>query len=226
MTNENQNQNQNESEIDAESADEQPTHPPLAYDADGEPLHVPPHAVGWRVRKLARAAGRPKLIFDAETGRPLELELMVSLDDLADNVDESGRYRLEAIDANGRIIPRCVAVVHVQKDEEAAPFAAKLATDPAQVLPLMFQLLERVVNANATTMQAMASAFGHVERQSEPVVIHQQPPTEAKPSEEQKMKEMKDLLEMGGQLAGMFFGKKDTPAAVKGVPKPEGGGNA
>ena len=48
---------------------------PLAFDANGEPLDVPSHAVAWRVRKLAKKAGRPKVIFDAETGRPLEKDL-------------------------------------------------------------------------------------------------------------------------------------------------------
>ncbi|MGZ7079011.1 MAG: hypothetical protein ACXVJT_06320, partial [Thermoanaerobaculia bacterium] len=91
---------------------------PLANDANGNPLDVPAEAVGWRVRKLARRAGRPKVLFDAETGRPLELPLTVTYDDFVEQVNEPGRFRLEAVDGSGRVIPGCVAVTEVVLDDD------------------------------------------------------------------------------------------------------------
>jgi hypothetical protein len=129
---------------------------PLANDANGEPLVIPPEAVAWRIRKLSRKAGRPRVIFDAETGRPLELPLAVTIDDLADQVGESGRYRLEAIDAEGRSIPGCVAVTELWMEDE--PQQVPAANPQADLRDLVAQLVE----SNALVMKAMASAFGQV----------------------------------------------------------------
>lgn len=130
---------------------------PLANDANGEPLMVPPEAIGWRIRKLSRKAGRPRVIFDAETGRPLELPLDVTIDDLVDQVGESGRYRLEAIDAQGRSIPGCVAVTELWLDDDE-PQQAPAANAQSDLRDLVAQLVE----SNAQVMKALASAFGQV----------------------------------------------------------------
>src|SRR5579859_7080043 len=92
---------------------------PLARDADGEPIEVPPEAVAWRVRKMPTRAGRPRLLIDAETGGPLDLPLATSYADFVDTVRESGsgRYRLSAIDRKGSAIPYCVAFTEVAVDE-------------------------------------------------------------------------------------------------------------
>lgn len=96
---------------------------PLAFDSDGDPLDVPPDAVAWRVRKMAARAGRPKTIYDPETGRQLEIPLTATVNDLADAVADSGRYRLEAVDREGRHLRGCVAVTEVvfDDDDERAP---------------------------------------------------------------------------------------------------------
>jgi hypothetical protein len=115
---------------------------PLAFDANGEPLDVPSHAVAWRVRKLAKKAGRPKVIFDAETGRPLELPLAASFDDFSAHVDEQGRYRIEAVDAQGRFIPGCVAVTELafgEKDDDEVEANQKPA-DTQQLMQLVAEL--------------------------------------------------------------------------------------
>jgi hypothetical protein len=138
-------------------AQQTPAQCPLANDANGEPLMIPPEAVAWRVRKLARRAGRPKVIFDPETGRPLELALGVNIDDFATQVGESGRYRLEAIDAQGRCIPGCVAVTELILDEE--PEAAQASNTPHADLR---ELVAQLVESNAQVMKALASAFGQV----------------------------------------------------------------
>lgn len=140
---------------------------PLANDVDGNPLNVPPEAVAWRIRKLALKAGRPKLLFDAETGRPLELPIAASFSDFTESVTQSGRYRLEAIDAHGRLIPGCVAVTElVIGDEEPTP-------TPQADMPQLIQLVAQLVETNSRVMQAMASAFGqvHPAPPPQPVVV-------------------------------------------------------
>jgi hypothetical protein len=140
---------------------------PLANDANGNPLQVPENAAGWRVRKLARKAGRPKVIFDAETGRPLELPLTITYDEFADVVAEAGRYRLEAFDGDGRNIPGCVAVTEVVFDDGDENTVAAVA-NPVDALPHLIQLVGKLVETNARVMEAMASAFGHVKPAAAP----------------------------------------------------------
>lgn len=150
---------------------------PLANDADGNPLHVPENAAGWRVRKLARKAGRPKVIFDTENGRPLELSLTVSGEQFAEAVGEAGRYRLEAFDANGQNIPGCVAVTEVAFDEDEP---AVTPTASADAVPHLIQLVGKLVETNARVMEAMASAFGQVKPASTPQTVVVERPVEPK----------------------------------------------
>src|SRR5262249_13202447 len=83
--------------------------------------------------------------------------LAVTIDDLADQVGESGRYRLEAIDAQGRSIPGCVAVTELWMEDE--PQQVPAANPQADLRDLVAQLVE----SNALVMKAMASAFGQVQ---------------------------------------------------------------
>ncbi len=141
---------------------------PLARDANGNPLDVPAEAVAWRVRKLARKAGRPKVLFDAETGLPRELPLTSGYDDFIDQVNESGRFRLEPVDGHGRIIPGCVAVTEVVFDDDEEEAARP--KQAAESAPELMRLVAELVESNAQVMRAMASAFGQVQP-SRPFVI-------------------------------------------------------
>jgi hypothetical protein len=153
---------------------------PLANDANGNPIDVPAEAAGWRVRKLARRAGRPKVLFDAETGRPLELPLAISYEDFVETVGEAGRYRLEAFNAHGQIIAGCVAVTEVALDGEELEMA--MPQNPADTLPHLVQLVGKLVETNARVMEAMASAFGQVRPAAlTPVVVER--PAESKSEE-------------------------------------------
>jgi len=127
-----------------------PTYP-LACDLDGNPIQLPTNATAWRVRKLAAKAGRPKLIYDNETGLPLELPLTASIQQLAEAVSEDGRFRLEAIDRKGRAIPNCVAVTAFELPEE----------EPTPIAPsnMMEQLMCRLIESNTRVTEALASRF-------------------------------------------------------------------
>src|SRR5687767_10910174 len=89
---------------------------PLANGANGEPLDVPENAVAWRVRRGGGRRGRPRIVFDNETGRQLEVSIHATIEDLVDCGCPAGRYRLEAVDKDGRLIPGIVAVTEIPAD--------------------------------------------------------------------------------------------------------------
>ena len=182
------------------------TNYPLANDANGSPIDVPDEAKAWRVRRLAKRAGRPKVIFDPESGRPLELPLESTIDDLAAHVGESGRYRLEAVDASGRYSPGCVAVTELvldDEDDEQQPIGTM--TD---VTPALVQLIAQLVENNTKVMQAMASAFGQVQPAPmlESVAATAPPPAAEKPF---------DMNQMMNMIGGAFqYMKNAGPTAA------------
>jgi hypothetical protein len=135
---------------------------PLANDANGDPIDVPAEAVAWRVRKMAKKAGRPKVIYDPETGRQLEVPLAV--EDLGEFVSEDDRYRLEAVDREGRHIAGCVGFTEVFADDEDEAEEGGAAT------PQLIQLVAQLVDTNSRVMQAMASAFGTVHPSQPPLM--------------------------------------------------------
>jgi hypothetical protein len=147
---------------------------PLAFDSNGNPLDVPAEAVAWRVRRGGGKRGRPRNVFDEETGRQLEIPLASTIDDLIDRGCSADRYRLEAVDAEGRVIPDVVAIVGVPETEEEEDKPTEIF-DP---LVRMSQLVAQLVDANCRTMEAMASAFGTVRpvQPQAPIVVEQPPP--------------------------------------------------
>jgi hypothetical protein len=148
---------------------------PLAFDAAGNPMTLPPEAVGWRVRRGGGAPGRPRNVYDASTGRPLNIGLDATIQDLIACGCPPDQYRLEAIDASGQIIPDVVAVVEIPGVGAADDDGAAMPTEPVTAaLAQTLQLLGRTVEANCRTMMAMASAFGSV-RPTAPVLAAPEP---------------------------------------------------
>jgi hypothetical protein len=86
---------------------------PLAFDLAGDPITLPPEAVSWRVRRGGGRRGRPRPVFDQETGRQLEVALTATIEDLIDAGCRPDRYRLEAVDGEGRLIPDVVAIIEL-----------------------------------------------------------------------------------------------------------------
>ncbi len=188
---------------------------PLAHDADGNPLDVPRQAVGWRVRRLAAKAGRPKVVFDLERGRPLELPLTVDFAELAEHLTESGRYRLEAIDTNGRAIPGCVAVTELQIEEEDDERPASMSG--ADVVPYLVSLVEKVVDSNARVMEAMASAFGQVrpQRQEPMIAVEPRAASGGHGNGPGAMPSITNLLDVMNQVGASISGVVNNMAAQK-----------
>src|SRR5262245_14109641 len=76
----------------------------LAFNANGEPFDLPDTVTGWRVRRLRGGRGAPELVYGRD-GRPLTLGIDAGMDELRDAVELSGRYRLDAVDDDGKVIP-------------------------------------------------------------------------------------------------------------------------
>lgn len=126
---------------------------PLANDPGGNRIEVPPEAAAWRVRRGGGRPGRPRVIFDGETGRQLEVPLAATVNDLIEKGLPPGRYRLEGIDADGNVIPEVVAVTEISVDawkamqdaEEqgdapaAAPAEAATTAAPAATVDVLQQ---------------------------------------------------------------------------------------
>jgi hypothetical protein len=154
---------------------------PLANDMNGDPIYLPPEAVAWRVRKMAARAGRPKAIFDPETGRQLEIRIEATIEELAEAVSESGRYRLEALDVDGHHIPGYVAFTEVLLDSDEQQQSASSSNGS---FAEMAALVKQLVDTNSRVMEAMASAFGQVRpmRSSTPAIVEAAAPRDAGPS--------------------------------------------
>src|SRR6185312_13249257 len=101
---------------------------PLAFDANGNPIELPPEAVKWRVRRGGGRRGRPRHVFDAETGRQLEIPLTATLDTLIDAGCTADRYLLYPVDGEGHLIGGIIAVTEIAEGADGEP-------DPTATMP-------------------------------------------------------------------------------------------
>ncbi|MEZ4362180.1 MAG: hypothetical protein R3B48_18475 [Kofleriaceae bacterium] len=85
----------------------------LAFNVNGEGFDVPPHATGWRVRRM-KQKGAPEVVYGRD-GLPLVLPIHAEIEDLKQEVPGPGRYRLDPLDDNQKAIaesPSGYVVVH------------------------------------------------------------------------------------------------------------------
>jgi hypothetical protein len=157
---------------------------PLAFDMDGNPITMPPEAAAWRVRRGGGRRGRPRPVFDQESGRQLEIPLTATIEDLIDEGCKPDRYRLEAVDAEGRLIPDVVAIIELpgarngEPDEEpqtATPSA------PAQMDGNQQLIAQLVATICGVTTAMITHGMRPVPAPEMPVVI-EQPKPEADPN--------------------------------------------
>lgn len=88
----------------------------LAFSASGENFEVPASVTGWRVRRM-KPRGAPELVYGRD-GRPLTVPIECDMDELRNAVTTYGRYRLDPIDDNGKVIDGVpAAYIQVVKPE-------------------------------------------------------------------------------------------------------------
>ncbi len=125
---------------------------PLAHDDEGMPLKVPPMATGWLVRRHAGGKGRPGAVYDRD-GRPLVVTLDASGADLRQLGCKSGSYRLDAVDASGKVLG-VTAYTELSADADETTDGAPDTGDPAVLaLARAVEAMQRV-QAERERMQA------------------------------------------------------------------------
>lgn len=139
----------------------------LAFNANGEPFAVPETATGWRVRRLRGGRGAPELVYGRE-GRPLTLGIEAGIDELRDAVDVSGRYRLDAIDDDGKgfadLPPSYVQVTVTPRNASASEPEAPIA------LTSVDHALREVVRANVELVRTTSELAKTVSTQHPDIV--------------------------------------------------------
>lgn len=115
---------------------------PLAFNFDGEAFELPPTAMGWRVKRLRQGKGAPELVYGSD-GVPLVVPLETDIEELRRIVVAPGKYRLDAVDDQHRVIKGAdAAYVYVRASE---PEPVKVETAASDSGP----------NTNAVIMEAM-----------------------------------------------------------------------
>jgi hypothetical protein len=94
----------------------------LAFNINGEAFEVPAHATGWRVRRM-RHKGSPEVVYGRD-GLPLVLPISAQMEELRAEVDSTGRYRLDLVDAENKVIVG-VPSGYVQVNFESAPASSE-----------------------------------------------------------------------------------------------------
>jgi hypothetical protein len=138
---------------------------PLAYDSNGNPLDIPATAVAWRVRRGGGRRGRPRNVFDGETGRQLEIPLGSTLDDLISTGCPADRYLLYPIDSEGRMLAGIVAVTEVPEGDDGDGDASLQPDDKSPLLALLVRqqaTIERQNEQLARALESTVSGYGPV----------------------------------------------------------------
>jgi len=131
----------------------------LAYDVEGDRFEVPALATGWRVRRFRNigARGAPEVVF-GDDGRPLVLPVDAGIDEFRGAVaGAAGRYRLDPVDTNGRVVDK-VPAAYLQFGDALRAAGGSVATST----PGTDAMLGEVVRANAEMVKVIAEKFGSV----------------------------------------------------------------
>jgi hypothetical protein len=120
------------------------------------------------------------VVFDSETGRQLEVPLSATVDDLIEHGCPAGRYRLEAVDGSGRVIPTIVAVTEIPEGV-AEPEEDPRSTEPA--VARLLQTVERQTDTLCRALEAMANAFGPVRPAPMPTFVAPPPEESMRPDQ-------------------------------------------
>lgn len=144
------------------------SHPPLAHDAQGNPIAMPDGAAAWMLKRQTN--GRPKLVLGPDR-RPVRLPLDTTDDEILDNYGPA-TYRLDAVDALGNLLDHVTTIVigdgegrEDEGEQRAWPSSRSAGSDLRFALETITQMaraqanaLESVAEAQADWVKGLASA--------------------------------------------------------------------
>jgi hypothetical protein len=200
----------------SESENPEQSRYPLAFDLNGNPIDIPEGAVAWRVRRGGGRRGRPRNVFDPETGRQLEVPLGASIDDLIEAGCPADRYLLYPVDAEGHTLPGVVAVTEIQLGAGDEDGEAPERADRGDIVAQLLATVRAQSDTLCRALEAAASGYGQVRpAPPAPIVVEQQPPA-PEPGSIQP-----DQI---AQIVGVAKSVFDSFKAGGGTPPTEGGG--
>lgn len=135
----------------------------LAYNINGEGFEPPETTTGWRVRRM-KPRGAPEVVYGRD-GLPLIISIESDLEELRQNIDSPGRFRLDAVDDRGRTVegaqPAYVVVSQVGDDDAktqivAAPKATSTEHALIEAMRLNTELARSVIDKFPNMMTAAA----------------------------------------------------------------------
>ena len=125
----------------------------LAFSASGENFEVPASVTGWRVRRM-KPRGAPELVYGRD-GRPLTVPIECDMEELRNAVTTYGRYRLDPIDDNGKVIDGVsAAYILVVKPEVVSDEPHALAP-----IPETESVLREALRMNTDLAKAVVDRF-------------------------------------------------------------------
>lgn len=144
------------------------SHPPLAHDAQGNPIAMPDGAAAWMLKRQTN--GRPKIVLGPDR-RPVRLPLDTTDDEILDNYGPA-TYRLDAVDALGNLLDHVTTIVigdgdgsEDEGEQRTWPSSRSAASDLRFALETITQMaraqanaLESVAEAQADWVKGLASA--------------------------------------------------------------------
>jgi hypothetical protein len=134
----------------------------FAFSFSGEPIDVPSHAAGWRVRRI-KPKGAPEVVY-AREGTPLTLPLDADLGDLRCAATLSGKYRLDPVDDEQRPIPGAAAgYVYLADEPPSSETLRNVGAPPSgehgviiEAMRMNAQLAGSIVDRMPSIMEAAA----------------------------------------------------------------------
>lgn len=134
-----------------------PSHPPLARDASGNPLAIPDGAAAWCLKR--ETGGRPKMIAGVDR-QPARFPLDVTADDVEGMVG-AGTYRVYAIGADGEVIDYVTTVSVGQPapaESEPAPTSLGPSRGAGSDLRFALETILQMSRAQSDSLKAVALA--------------------------------------------------------------------
>jgi hypothetical protein len=123
----------------------------LAFNASGESFDPPANATGWRPKRM-KPRGAPEVPYGPD-GRPVMLPIDATMEELREAVGQLGRYRLDPVNEDGKIIDGAqsayIQVVRPERPVEALVPRAMAAT-------ISDDLLRDVLRLNAELARQVA----------------------------------------------------------------------